>query len=167
MSFTQQDFERYKHLNDPSNFSEEFCSKNLPLGLNLMMTGRSPVLDIAIRDDAITMMMWQMTFRNDQTILWMSRQKRRTITDHFRSERNRLDAIWQPKMVHSNTEYIEFDNGSRLIVRAMTEHAGRGMSMSHLVVDGCTPKDLAMVMQNLYPTVSMGGRILFLMDWGG
>ena len=167
MSFTQQDYERFKHLNDPRNFSQEFCSGNLPLGLQLMLTGRSPVLDIAMRDDVMTMMLWQMTFRNEQTILWLSRRKRRTITDQLRNERNRLDAVWQPKMVQSNTEYVEFDNGSRMIVRALTEHAGRGMSMSHLVVDGCDIKDVEMVSRNLALAVSMGGRMLFLMNWGG
>lgn len=166
MPFTQQDFERYQKLNDPREFSKEFCSGNLPLGLDLMLTGRSPVLDMAMRNDAMTMMLWQMTFRNEQTILWLSRQKRRTITDQLRNERNRLDAVWQPKMVQSNTEYVEFDNGSRMIVRGITEYAGRGMSMSHLVVDGCDNKDIDMISHNLLPIVTHGGRMLFLMDWG-
>jgi hypothetical protein len=63
------------------------------------------------------------------------------------------------------SERIEFANGSRIITRAVQEHAGRGMTINLLVIDSAayvSHKTMRDFWMSIIPTLSTGGHCILM-----
>ena len=85
---------------------------------------------------AAAYLLWLATFFSDKTILICANQLNQAIEimDRIKfSYENMEDNDWiRPGIVEYNKGTITFDNGSSIVCRATTPHAGRGLSISCL-----------------------------------
>lgn len=82
-------------------------------------------------------MLWRSMFKNDQTILVVAHNLNQAleITGRIRFSYEELPYFIKPGVLEYNKGSIVFDNGSRIISRAASVNAARGLSISLLYMD--------------------------------
>ena len=104
-------------------------------------------------------------FNNDYTVLIVSHQQSGAIEilDRIKFMYENMPSWLVPGIKVWNRTSIEFENGSKIVARATTKNAGRGLSISLLYCD-----EFAIIPRNIveefweavYPVVSTGGRCI-------
>jgi len=104
-------------------------------------------------------------FKENQTILITSAQQSGAVEvlDRIRDMTDSLPSWLCPQVIMNNRTQMQFDNGSKIVARATTPKAGRGLSISILYCD-----ELAHVPKNIgedfwtaiYPVISAGGKVI-------
>lgn len=105
--------------------------------------------------------LWQAAMQNDQTIVITSNKLigALELSDRISFMIDRLPPHLRPNLLKSNKHIKEFDNGSRIIFRAISDSAIRGMAVSTLVIDNAAYADdqkIEAMWTGAYPCIAVG-----------
>lgn len=143
-----------KCVNDPIYFMESYCKVSSPVHAPELIELTKAQKNIVMSLDkgnvkqnmgrqsgkttvGLLYMLWLSIFHSHKTCMFVSVNN--ALTKHHRQS---LQFIYhdlpdwlKPRMLVNNVHTIEFDNGSRIILRPCLEHTGRGMTVSFLFLD--------------------------------
>jgi len=110
-------------------------------------------------------LMWYAIFKPDQTIVAIANKLLGSfeILDRIKFAYDALPDYMRPKMTQRTKGALTFDNGSRILGRAMNECAIRGMAISLLYLDefAFVQHDVAaQFWHSAMPSISTGGRVI-------
>lgn len=114
---------------------------------------------------AAAYLLWFATFRKQKTILIAANKLNQAveILDRIKFSYERLPMWIKAGKLKFNERMVKFDNGSRIICRATTKDAGRGLSISLLYTDefGIIPPNLSREFYTaIRPTLATGGKMI-------
>jgi len=111
-------------------------------------------------------LLWYTMFHSDKTVMVLS-TKDEAAKDLLEIARTAYDnipnGILKLKMVENNKHCITFDNGSRIIARATTEHALKGLSLSLLYLNDfgfIKPNLQSAILHTAGPHMFTGGKTI-------
>jgi len=109
--------------------------------------------------------LWKSIFQDNQTILILAQLERQAleIMHRVRYAYEELPEWIKPGVITYNKGSIEFDNGSRILSRATSPNAARGLSLSLLYLDEFAfvpPKIAEEFWSAVQPTLSTGGQCI-------
>lgn len=114
---------------------------------------------------AAAYLLWFTTFQDQKTVLIAANKLNQAveILDRIKFSYERLPMWLKAGKLKFNERMVKFDNGSRIICRATTKDAGRGLSISLLYTDefGIIPPNLSREFYTaIRPTLATGGKMI-------
>jgi len=123
---------------------------------------------------SIVYLMWHALFKDNQTVVVSSPTQQHTteVLDRIRFSYEHLPPFLPdgsdrpiPKIVRNIKTEMQFDNGSRILVRPVTSHAIRGYTVDALYIDDfayANPKKLEEFWISAMPSIAAGGRTILV-----